>query len=85
MVLNNLQQSHDINMYFAQKQRSAEELQQHDAKKTRRHLRLLLAALACTGAVLVALPGGWQQLVEAPPVSWLLGGLALTLLWPRDN
>ncbi len=85
MVLNNLQQSHDINMRLAQKQQSVEELRQHGTKKARRHRRLLLAALACVGAVLAALPSGWQQLAEAPTVSWLLGGLTLILLWPRVN
>jgi ubiquinone biosynthesis protein len=31
------------------------------------------------------LPGAWQQLADAPLVSWLLAGLALVLLWPRDS
>jgi len=31
------------------------------------------------------LPGGWQHVADAPLVSWLLAGLALFLLWPRES
>jgi len=47
--------------------------------------RLFLAALALTGAAIALIPWGWQQLVDAPVVTWLLAGLALALLWPREN
>jgi ubiquinone biosynthesis protein len=41
--------------------------------------------VACLGAAIGVLPGGWEQLAAAPPVSWLLAATALALLWPRDS
>ena len=37
-----------------------------------------------TGAAIAAIPGGWEQLAAAPLVSWLLAGLGISLLWPRE-
>jgi ubiquinone biosynthesis protein len=85
VMLDNLQQSRDIDTHFAQQQRHMEELQQQGGERTRRHRRQLLAALACLGAAISVLPGGWEQLAAAPPISWLLAGLALALLWPRGS
>ena len=85
VVLDNLQQSRDGDLRFARPQHREETQQLQSGEKTRRHRRQLLAGLACLGAAITAVPGGWQLLAAAPPVSWLLGGLALALLWPRDN
>ena len=85
VMLDNLQQSRDIDTHFTQQQRHMEELQQQVGERTRRHRRQLLAALACLGAAISVLPGGWEQLAAAPLISWLLAGLALALLWPRDS
>jgi ubiquinone biosynthesis protein len=83
VVLENLQQSsRDLDLRFVQ-QRRVEDVQHQDGDMVRRRRRQLLAAVACIGAALAALPGGW--LAQAPPVSWLLGTLALILLWPRDS
>jgi len=84
-MLDNLQQSRDAELRFAQQQQQVEELQERSAAKTRRHRRQLLAALACLGVAVTVVPGAWQQLANAPLVSWLLGGLAVALLWPRDS
>jgi len=85
VMLDNLQQSRDVEMRFAQQQQQVEELQERSAAKTRRHRRQLLAAIACLGVAVTVVPGAWQQLANAPLVSWLLGGLAIALLWPRDS
>jgi ubiquinone biosynthesis protein len=85
VMLDNLQQSRDVEMRFAQQQQQVEELQERSAAKTRRHRRQLLAAIACVGVAVTVVPGAWQQLANAPLVSWLLGGLAIALLWPRDS
>jgi len=85
VMLDNLQQSRDVEMRFAQQQQQVEELQERSAAKTRRHRRQLLAAIACLGVAVTVVPGAWQQLANAPLVSRLLGGLAVALLWPRDS
>lgn len=85
VMLDNLQQSRDNDMQLAQQQQRVTELQQQSRDNTRRHRRHLVAALACLGAAISILPGAWQQLADAPIIAWLLGGLALSLLWPRDG
>lgn len=57
--------------------------QQRTSNSRRR--RKLLAALACTAAVLSAMPGGLQQLATIPTASWLLGALGLGLFWHSDS
>ncbi len=47
--------------------------------------RWVLAALAATLAVILALPGAWERLAGVPLASWLLGGLAVFLLLQRDR
>ena len=84
-MLDNLQQSRDVEMRFSQQQQQVEELQERSAAKTRRHRRQLLAAIACLGVAVSVVPGAWQQLADAPVVSWLMAGLAVALLWPRDS
>ncbi|MEE4143846.1 MAG: ubiquinone biosynthesis regulatory protein kinase UbiB [Halieaceae bacterium] len=83
VMLDNLQQSRDAEMRAAQQQREVEKLQERGAANTRRHRRQLLAAIACLGVAVSVVPGAWQQLADAPLVSWLLAGLAVALLWPR--
>ena len=84
-MLDNLQQSRDVEMRFNQQQQQVEELQERSAAKTRRHRRQLLAAIACLGVAVSVVPGAWQQLADAPVFSWLMAGLAVALLWPRDS
>ena len=68
-----------------QRQQQSQDLVKRNISKVRRQRRQLLAAIACVGAAVSVFPGGWQQLANAPLVSWLLAGLALALLWPRAN
>ena len=58
-----------------------QELQRRQQAARRRRM---LAVIACTGAVLTALPGGLAQLAEIPLASWLLAALGAGLLWQRD-
>jgi len=51
---------------------------------TRRRRRLAGVA-ACAAAVAVAVPGAWQYVANAPALSWLLAGLGVYLLWPRNR
>ena len=84
-MLDNLQQSRDVEMRFAQQQQQVEEMRERSASKTRRHRRQMVAAIACLGVAVTVLPGAWQQLADAPLVSWLLAGVAIVLLWPSDS
>tara|TARA_R110001599_G_scaffold353459_1_gene592442 strand:+ start:145016 stop:146659 length:1644 start_codon:yes stop_codon:yes gene_type:complete len=84
-MMDNLQQSRDMEMRFTRQQQQSQELLKGNIAKVRRQRRQLLAAVACVGAAVSVFPGGWQQLADAPLVSWLLAGLALALLWPRAN
>ncbi len=85
VVLDNLQQPRDRELLLARQREELDRLQQQARARTRRQRRLLLGGLACLGAAAVALPGGPQQLAAIPPLSWLLGALAVALLWPRDG
>jgi ubiquinone biosynthesis protein len=85
VMLDNLQQSREVDIRFARQQQQLEEQRQRSGERNRRHRRHLLAALACLGAAITVLPGGWEQLAAAPPVSWVLAATALALLWPRDS
>ncbi len=84
LVLDNLQHSRELERRADEQQHRVDKLRLHALETTRRHRRHLLAAVACLGAAATALPGGWEALSAAPPVSWLLAGVALLLLWPRD-
>ena len=85
VMLDKLQQSRDIETRFNHQQPQAASTNPAAGVKLARQRRQLLAVLACLGAVTSLVPGGFQLLVEAPPASWLLGGLGLFLLWPRDS
>ncbi|MAT93875.1 MAG: ubiquinone biosynthesis regulatory protein kinase UbiB [Halioglobus sp.] len=84
VVLENLQQSR---VPAARVERPATRLLDAQARRRERARgrRRILAVIACAAAVITALPGGWQQLAQVPALSWLLGGLGLALLWPRDS
>ena len=84
-MMDNLQQSRDIEIRFTEQQQQSEDLHKKNADKVRGQRRQLVAAVACVAAAVSIFPGGWQQLADAPLVSWLLAGLALALLWPRHN
>jgi ubiquinone biosynthesis protein len=61
-----------------------------DAKKQQgeqhiRQRRYFLGGIACMAAAATALPGVWQNLAQAPVISWLLAGVGMYLLWPRDR
>lgn len=85
VVMDNLQHSRELEQRFSVQQQRVQKLQEQAREDTRRRRRHLVAALACTAAALTAFPGAWQQLAEAPLVTWLLAGLGLALLWPRES
>ena len=81
--MDNLQQSREMEQRFTQQQRRLEALQKAEHDRVSRQRRFTLAGLACIGAAVSIFPGAWQQIAEAPPVSWALALAALWLLWPR--
>ena len=85
VVFDNLQQSREIEQRFSLQQQKVVELEKRDRELTRRQRRHLVAAIACIAAAISIFPGAWQQLAEAPLVSWLLAGLGVSLLWPREK
>jgi ubiquinone biosynthesis protein len=85
VVFDNLQQSREIEQRFSLQQQKVVELEKRDRELTRRRRRHLVAAIACIAAAISIFPGAWQQLAEAPLVSWLLAGLGVSLLWPREE
>jgi ubiquinone biosynthesis protein len=85
VVFENLQHSRELEFRASEQQHRVERLRQHAQDKTRQHRRQLLAAVACIGAAITALPGGWETLGNAPLISWIFAAVALALLWPRDN
>ena len=84
VVLDNLQQPREIVRQMPQQPRQPTAPLQGASAGTRRRRRQLLAAIACTVAAIGLFPQAWQQLAEVPLISWLLAGLAVCLLWPRD-
>jgi ubiquinone biosynthesis protein len=82
-VIDNLQQSREMEQRFNQQQRRMEAMQQAENERVTRQRRLTLSGLACIGAAVSIFPGAWQQLAAAPPISWMLALAALWLLWPR--
>ena len=77
-VMDNLQQSREMEERFNRQQRSMEAMRKAEREQLSKQRRLTLAALACIGAAISVFPGALQQLTEAPTVSWVLG---LTALW----
>ncbi|EEB77789.1 2-polyprenylphenol 6-hydroxylase [marine gamma proteobacterium HTCC2148] len=84
VVMDNLQSARDLEQRFSIQQQETQHLQDQARESVRRRRRHLIAALACGAAAISAFPGAWQQVAQAPPVSWILAGLALALLWPRE-
>jgi ubiquinone biosynthesis protein len=84
-VLDNLQHSRENEERLQQQQRLVAQLEQQAQDHKRLRKRQLLAAIACVLAAIAAFPNGWQHLASAPASSWILGGLALVLIWPRSN
>jgi len=84
VVMDNLQQSKELEQRFSLQQQKAQTLQDRAREDTQRRRRRFVAALACGAAALGVFPGAWQQLVQAPLASWLLAALGVALLWPRE-
>ena len=85
VVMDNLQHSRELEQRFSVQQQRVQNLQQQAREDTRRRRRHMVAAFACAAAAVTASPGAWQQLSQAPPATWLLAGLGLALLWPRES
>jgi ubiquinone biosynthesis protein len=85
VMLDNLQQSREVEQRFSRQQQHLEEIRSQSRESRQQRRRYLVAAIACVGVAISVFPGAWQQLADAPLVSWLLAGLAVSLLWPRDN
>lgn len=83
-VLENLQHARDADRQLVNQRQRVEALQRQQRQETARRKRHLVAAMACVGAAAVAYPGGLALLSQAPVLSWVLGGAALVLVWPRD-
>lgn len=84
VVMDNLQHSRELEQRFTQQQQKAQKLAELTSANTRRRRRQLVAALVCAAAAVSTFPGAWQQLSAAPTVSWVLAGVGLALLWPRE-
>jgi ubiquinone biosynthesis protein len=85
VVMDNLQHSRDMEQRFNDQQQQTRNLQARVQTDTRRRRRHMIAALACLAAALMMFPGAVRQLTEAPLAAWLLAGLGLALLWPRES
>jgi len=85
VMLENLQQSRDIELRFNQQQQQAEQEASRRARKLQHQRRRMLAALASLALAATLLPGVWQHLAGAPLASWLLAALAVVLAWPRED
>jgi ubiquinone biosynthesis protein len=85
VMLDNLQPSREVEQRFSRQQQHMEELQSQSQGKKRQRRRQLMAAIACVGVAVSIFPGAWQQLANAPVISWILAGLAVCLLWPQDR
>ena len=82
-VMDNLQQSREMEQRFHQQQQRMDAMQKAARSRVTRQRRLTLAGLACMGAAISVFPGAAQQLAAAPTISWVLALAALWLLWPR--
>jgi ubiquinone biosynthesis protein len=85
VMMDNLQNSRELEQRFSVQQQRVQKLQEQAREDVHRRRRHIVAALACAAAALTAFPGAWQQLSQAPLVTWLLAGLGLALLWPRES
>lgn len=85
VVMDNLQHSRELEQRYSVQQQREQKLQKQAVENTRSRRRHMVAALACIGAALLAFPGASQQLAQVPLASWLLAGLGIALLWPRES
>ena len=82
-VLDSLQNSRERELQFHAQQQQQEEQRKQRLLIDRRRKRSVLAAVACIFAALMALPNGTALVAQIPPISWVLGVVAVVLLWPR--
>jgi len=82
-VLDSLQNSRERELQFHAQQQQQEEQRKQRLLIDRRRKRSVLAAVACIFAALMALPNGTALVTQIPPISWVLGVVAVVLLWPR--
>ena len=84
-LFESLQQSRDMQQRYDRQRQELEaqaRLSRHALRKRRRYY---LAALACALAAIITVPDATSAVLEAPPASWVLTGLALLLLWPTGK
>jgi ubiquinone biosynthesis protein len=84
-MLENLQHSRDIDRRPPQQPPLHHNGEEPFQASVARRRRQTLGGIACVAAAATAFPGAWQQLADAPLVSWLLLGVAVWLLWPRHS
>ena len=85
VVMDNLQSAQDLEQRFSIQQQKTKHLQDQVRESVRWRRTLPDRGPGLRARLLSALlPGAWQQVAQAPPVSWILAGLALALLWPRE-
>ena len=82
-VLDSLQNSRERELQFHAQQQQQQEQRKQRLLIDRRRKRSVLAAVACIFAALMALPNGTALVTQIPPISWVLGVVAVVLLWPR--
>jgi ubiquinone biosynthesis protein len=85
VMLENLQQARDFNSSGAIQQTAQADKPRERSKLVARRRRMAIAAGVGMTAIVLAAPGAWESILQAPPVSWLLAGIAAILLWPRTD
>jgi ubiquinone biosynthesis protein len=81
-VLDNLQRKHlTPNPGGSHQQQQTRLVALQREQRQRRGRRRLLATALCGTGLILAVPGGWDFLAQAPAASWLLVGAAALLLW----
>ncbi|AQA17498.1 ubiquinone biosynthesis regulatory protein kinase UbiB [Halioglobus japonicus] len=85
VVIDNLQHTRELEQRFDAQQQHVQQIQQAAHKSVQRQRRYIVAGLAAGAAALMAVPGAWTQLQQAPLATWLLAALGLALLWPRES
>lgn len=85
VVMDNLQHNREAELRFSQQQERMKNIKFQAKELTGKRRRYAIAALACLAAAITAIPGGWQQLSAAPLATWLLAGVGIVLLWPRES
>ncbi|MDG2046964.1 MAG: ubiquinone biosynthesis regulatory protein kinase UbiB [Halioglobus sp.] len=83
-VLDSLQHSRGIERRMPPQPPMLNKQKKHNKGRWRRR-RHLLAAIVCIAAIAISIPSAGHHLADVPIISWLLGGLSLSLFWPRDD